>query len=416
MYQAQEDRKSNARGTTAPSANPVGIPVNANIRSGGLQYPTDYHMNAQQGQDLSISGDDFSMMYSSTAPAVLSRNSSGGLNNTLLPISEIDPQILTVAYQDDEDMLPTGGLPRRDSDMNLFGSGEILFPGDGMEDEDMGSVEIIEGPRSGSKQANQKSKKQQVQSQDIFAQVKEERQRGDTVFQMNDLGNVTGSMGSAFSASSQQRISSASHRPIANAVPIPRRRSELQPLAMSPAGQMSLPNQSPISVSGSFDGNSKPWIGSPFGGGYLPPGGQASSVQFPINYMQFADPSMNNTSVLDPSSLTERKKKRRESHNAVERRRRDNINDRITELSTLLPHGNEIIPSAVAVENMKLSKGQVLKKTAGYIRYMQDLVKKQARLLQSVDPNYRINPPNLEAPATTPGSPAEDPGTPASEF
>ncbi|KNZ54214.1 hypothetical protein VP01_3007g1 [Puccinia sorghi] len=35
--------------------------------------------------------------------------------------------------------------------------------------------------------------------------------------------------------------------------------------------------------------------------------------------------------------LDEKRRKRRESHNAVERRRRDNINDRITELAELLP-------------------------------------------------------------------------------
>lgn len=35
--------------------------------------------------------------------------------------------------------------------------------------------------------------------------------------------------------------------------------------------------------------------------------------------------------------LTEKRRKRRESHNAVERRRRDNINDRITDLASLLP-------------------------------------------------------------------------------
>jgi hypothetical protein len=37
------------------------------------------------------------------------------------------------------------------------------------------------------------------------------------------------------------------------------------------------------------------------------------------------------------SLLSERRRKRRESHNAVERRRRDNINDRIAELALLLP-------------------------------------------------------------------------------
>jgi hypothetical protein len=33
----------------------------------------------------------------------------------------------------------------------------------------------------------------------------------------------------------------------------------------------------------------------------------------------------------------EKRRRRRESHNAVERRRRDNINDRISELATLIP-------------------------------------------------------------------------------
>lgn len=36
-------------------------------------------------------------------------------------------------------------------------------------------------------------------------------------------------------------------------------------------------------------------------------------------------------------SITDRRRRRRESHNAVERRRRDNINERIAELATLLP-------------------------------------------------------------------------------
>lgn len=52
--------------------------------------------------------------------------------------------------------------------------------------------------------------------------------------------------------------------------------------------------------------------------------------------------------------LTEKRRKRRESHNAVERRRRDNINDRITELASLLPevlleqanNGNDDVPGS----------------------------------------------------------------------
>jgi len=33
----------------------------------------------------------------------------------------------------------------------------------------------------------------------------------------------------------------------------------------------------------------------------------------------------------------EKRRRRRESHNAVERRRRDNINEKISELATLIP-------------------------------------------------------------------------------
>ena len=34
---------------------------------------------------------------------------------------------------------------------------------------------------------------------------------------------------------------------------------------------------------------------------------------------------------------SEKRRRRRESHNAVERRRRDNINEKISELATLIP-------------------------------------------------------------------------------
>ncbi len=36
-------------------------------------------------------------------------------------------------------------------------------------------------------------------------------------------------------------------------------------------------------------------------------------------------------------AINEKRRKRRESHNAVERRRRDHINEKIQELSSLLP-------------------------------------------------------------------------------
>ncbi|EJD43413.1 HLH-domain-containing protein [Auricularia subglabra TFB-10046 SS5] len=106
---------------------------------------------------------------------------------------------------------------------------------------------------------------------------------------------------------------------------------------------------------------------------------------------------------------SEKRRRRRESHNAVERRRRDNINEKISELATLIP---EIMldPTAgstpsvgqalFAVSNgsggspgagdedgddggkdagpMKANKGMILKKSVEYIRYLQQLVTAQA--------------------------------------
>ncbi|KAI9251566.1 Myc-type, basic helix-loop-helix domain-containing protein [Sporodiniella umbellata] len=60
-------------------------------------------------------------------------------------------------------------------------------------------------------------------------------------------------------------------------------------------------------------------------------------------------------------AMFEKKRKRRESHNAVERRRRENINDRINELATLLPEGPE---------GVKTNKGTILRKSVESIRHL----------------------------------------------
>ncbi|KAJ1825366.1 hypothetical protein LPJ56_002714 [Coemansia sp. RSA 2599] len=66
----------------------------------------------------------------------------------------------------------------------------------------------------------------------------------------------------------------------------------------------------------------------------------------------------------------EKRRRRRESHNAVERRRRDNINDRIQELYTLLPE-------AMIDANTKPNKGIILKKSVEYIRHLQQALQSQ---------------------------------------
>ncbi|KAI8375912.1 uncharacterized protein BYT42DRAFT_572749 [Radiomyces spectabilis] len=63
--------------------------------------------------------------------------------------------------------------------------------------------------------------------------------------------------------------------------------------------------------------------------------------------------------------IMEKRRRRRESHNAVERRRRDNINERIQELGTLLLDNinNSVI---------KLNKGAILRKSVEQMRSLQE--------------------------------------------
>jgi hypothetical protein len=69
---------------------------------------------------------------------------------------------------------------------------------------------------------------------------------------------------------------------------------------------------------------------------------------------------------LSMQQLFEKKRRRRESHNAVERRRRDNINERIFELSALLPERDAI----------KNNKGTILRKSVEHIRVLHEQVNK----------------------------------------
>jgi hypothetical protein len=68
--------------------------------------------------------------------------------------------------------------------------------------------------------------------------------------------------------------------------------------------------------------------------------------------------------------LFEKRRRRRESHNAVERRRRDNINEKIQELSTLLP--DLYVDSA-----NKPNKGMILRKSVDYIRRLQSMYEQE---------------------------------------
>ncbi|KAG0376024.1 hypothetical protein BGX24_008368 [Mortierella sp. AD032] len=107
-----------------------------------------------------------------------------------------------------------------------------------------------------------------------------------------------------------------------------------------------------------------------------------SGLQFATGEMNMLDslfedgsePKGNNRAVL----LNEKRRRRRESHNAVERRRRDNINEKIQELSTLLPE------CYVDTAN-KPNKGVILRKSVDYIRHLQQLVANQTSRNQELE-------------------------------
>lgn len=73
--------------------------------------------------------------------------------------------------------------------------------------------------------------------------------------------------------------------------------------------------------------------------------------------------------------LFDKKRRRRESHNAVERRRRDNINERIFELSTLLPERDA----------NKNNKGTILRKSVDHIRLLHEKVNQYQQRVQELE-------------------------------
>ncbi|KAG2220545.1 hypothetical protein INT45_004151 [Circinella minor] len=71
--------------------------------------------------------------------------------------------------------------------------------------------------------------------------------------------------------------------------------------------------------------------------------------------------------------MMEKKRRRRESHNAVERRRRENINERIQELGTLLPEHmlDECSSNSAGGTGNKPNKGHILRKSVDHIKLLQ---------------------------------------------
>lgn len=75
---------------------------------------------------------------------------------------------------------------------------------------------------------------------------------------------------------------------------------------------------------------------------------------------------------------------KKDNHNRIERRRRYNINDRIKELSSLLPTSSDDAKYHALVRDMKHHKGTILKASVNYVRLLKkevhELEKKQQEL------------------------------------
>ncbi|KAJ1911670.1 hypothetical protein IWQ60_010032 [Tieghemiomyces parasiticus] len=158
---------------------------------------------------------------------------------------------------------------------------------------------------------------------------------------------------------------------------------------------MSLPNHTPEWFSGSFDPASFAAAAgqSPFafhaGGGVPGAVGPHGSGNDPslVNGLFDQDPDSGEYAkqiVL----LNEKRQRRRESHNAVERRRRDNINEKIQELCALLPEQYGLSPGSAAssaAAGNKPNKGSILGRSVDYIRHLEKLVEQQNQRIQQLE-------------------------------
>eukprot|EP00126_Sphaerothecum_destruens_P008380 Sdes_comp20189_c0_seq1m13467 len=110
----------------------------------------------------------------------------------------------------------------------------------------------------------------------------------------------------------------------------------------------------------------------------------------------------NTFSGLDPKALVKNRKKK-DNHNAIERKRRYNINDRISELGTLLPS---------SIQESKPCKGSILKRSVDYIKYLQQLNDKMQEELAAKGVTLpkeirEFHPSHFDSGSTTANTPEE---------
>lgn len=80
--------------------------------------------------------------------------------------------------------------------------------------------------------------------------------------------------------------------------------------------------------------------------------------------------------------IIEKQKKRKESHNAVERRRRDHINEMIQQLGQMVDQEGS--------ESARLNKGEILQRAVERIRLLEQIVHHQTEHLGRVDPSFKL--------------------------
>lgn len=118
-----------------------------------------------------------------------------------------------------------------------------------------------------------------------------------------------------------------------------------------------------------------------------------TSLTTPSSVQQSETPSLSqqlsssypNQNDLDSNMRSLSKERlKKDNHNQIERRRRYNINDRIKELSSLLPTSNDDSKYHALVRDMKQHKGTILKASVDYVRLLKkevyELEKRQQEL------------------------------------
>ncbi|KAG1147095.1 hypothetical protein G6F37_006543 [Rhizopus arrhizus] len=152
-------------------------------------------------------------------------------------------------------------------------------------------------------------------------------------------------------------------------------------IAMSPPNR-GLPydnNNSQNWFGTSLDSNTSSFGQSPIFTGIVSPSASTGHLD---NYTVNDDEEVNQKNLQE---IFEKRRRRRESHNAVERRRRENINDRIQELCALLPE--RLIEAAPTSSNVMsvtngqantngraINKGTILKLSVDHIKELREEV------------------------------------------